>query len=81
MSGEVIGYRNIRKCRKNHICFWCGEKILKGDPYTRWAWVDGSIDVVKVHPECRDAWNKASDEEGYPYEAIAYEHKRGSYYE
>jgi len=75
---EVIGYKKIKKCRKNHRCFWCGELITKGQPYVRWCWVDGDLETIKVHPECRDAWNRVADEEGGFYETMPYEHERPS---
>ena len=77
MSGEVIGYKKISKCRKEHTCYWCGEKIEKGQSYRRWCWVDDGLEEIKVHPECADAWSSAAEEEGGFYETMAYENERG----
>ena len=49
MSGEAIGYKEIKKCRKNHTCFWCGETIKCGESYRRWCWADDGLEEIKVH--------------------------------
>ena len=81
MSGEAIGYKEIKKCRKNHTCFWCGETIKCGESYRRWCWADDGLEEIKVHPECGHAWNEAANEEGGFYEAMPYEHKRGKWFD
>jgi len=44
--------------RNEHTCYWCGEKILPGERYTRWASIDfGEFFFTKVHRECADAWH------------------------
>lgn len=46
------------KARKLHDCWWCSERIEPGTKYIRWVWKDGkSLDTVKCHPECKDAWD------------------------
>ncbi len=79
MSGEVIGLTYVKKCRKNHSCFWCGETIERGSPYSWWLWVEsGTIEKIKCHPECHDAWSDASEYEGDIYYCIPGEHERGT---
>jgi len=43
----------VKKARKRHICDWCGEAILPGQPYTKLAGrhFDG-FTAAKLHPEC-----------------------------
>jgi len=54
MIGSVI---EVKKARKSHTCWWCGEQIEKGHPYIKWVNVDGNdFFQVKVHPECQKAW-------------------------
>jgi len=62
----------IKKCRKDHRCWWCGERIEKG------TWEDGELMTVKCHPECLDVWWELSREEGYPVEVMFGEFERGS---
>ena len=67
--GESFGTKT-QTARKQHVCYWCGEKIIPGEKYTSWCWVDyGSFDSVKVHPECKAAWDSLehyeSDEIGF----------------
>ena len=46
----------INKAQKNHICDWCGEKILTGESYQKWCYIDcGEAETVKAHPECFEA--------------------------
>jgi hypothetical protein len=45
-----------RKARTEHRCTWCGQKILQGEKYLRWASYDGGYcDTNKMHPECHEA--------------------------
>lgn len=38
---------------KDHKCSWCGQKILKGDPYSKYRCLDdGRFNTIKLHPEC-----------------------------
>lgn len=69
---EVIGLTTIKKSRKPHNCWWCPEKIEKGESYIKWACTD-PLQTIKCHPECRDAWNN----QGGWYECGPYEHERG----
>lgn len=47
----------LHKAAKNHICDYCGEKIILGETYKRWRWFDsGDASTVKIHPECFDAF-------------------------
>ena len=71
----------VKKCRRDHLCFWCGEKIDKGTSYKKWTWEGGELMTIKTHPECLAAWNRASEQEGGPYETGPYEHKRGETYD
>ena len=47
-----------RTARKAHPCWWCGELIAAGGRYVIWTWADnGEIGEVRVHPECKTAWD------------------------
>ena len=47
-----------RKARKSHACWWCGERITAGNRYFTWTSFDDPPPlVVKVHPECKKAWD------------------------
>jgi hypothetical protein len=46
----------IRKARKPHRCYWCGETIEPDTQYARWISVDGALFVVTVHIDCQAAW-------------------------
>lgn len=61
--------------RKDHICTWCGEKILKGEEYHTWKSVDDSWFTSKVHEEC----HKAMLEEAaywYDYDYMPFSNER-----
>jgi hypothetical protein len=74
----VIGYKPSIKARKFHTCYWCGERIKKGEQYARWAWVEnGVVDSIRVHPECKDAWHAAAEEEWGYYKTGPGDHCRG----
>lgn len=75
---EALGYTKVKKSRKTHNCFWCGQKIERGQPYSHWCWDDdGDKERIKVHPECEDAWNETSRREGGQYCTMPYDHERG----
>jgi hypothetical protein len=41
------------KARKEHVCIWCGEKILIGEKYHRESGAyDGQLQDSKWHLEC-----------------------------
>jgi len=44
------------KCRKAHLCIWCGETIAAGEtvPFCKYVF-DGEIHGDHYHPECYDA--------------------------
>jgi hypothetical protein len=75
---EVFG-RLSPVAQKQHTCFWCGEKILPKTKYEKWKYLnsDGPPTTVKCHAECCISWNRASEEDGYPYEVAFAEHCRG----
>lgn len=60
----------VKKSRRPHRCWWCGEAIEVGTAYVWWAWYEDGFTRVKVHPECREAWHEMSREEGYPVEVM-----------
>lgn len=43
------------KARKEHVCTWCGEKILTGASYLKWTNVDDCWFTNKMHPLCDKA--------------------------
>jgi len=59
MSGMILGEATMQKAAKEHDCWWCGELIFQHENYARWTWKDGNgLLSVKVHEECRTAWNQ-----------------------
>lgn len=54
-----------RKARKEYQCVYCGEKILKGEAYSRasGSW-DGDLQDWKMHNECLSQHDKENKEEG-----------------
>jgi hypothetical protein len=43
------------KARKEHRCTWCGQTIIVGEKYVRWASYDGGYcDTNKMHDECHE---------------------------
>jgi hypothetical protein len=74
MLGDLV---NVKKCRRNHVCWWCGTTIPKGTSYDRWTWEeDGSVSTIKCHHECRKAWNKEADAEGGQFYVVFGEFER-----
>jgi len=42
--------------RKEHVCDWCGEKILRGEQYSRWNGIfEGDFQSNPLHTECDKA--------------------------
>jgi hypothetical protein len=73
MLGDVV---KVKKSRKPHACWWCGDEIEKGSSYVKWCWNSyDNLDTVKVHPECREAWSSLPYGENEVHFA---EFKRGS---
>lgn len=55
MCMQVLRNESL-KARKNHVCIWCPEKILKGEKYHLQAGVyDGEMQTCRYHPECFEA--------------------------
>lgn len=69
---------NYPKAKKEHICEWCGEKILKNETYYRYIGLyNGDFQSTPLHLECRDAMRKHLLGNGEKeYEPFAF--KRGS---
>lgn len=61
--------------KKEHRCTWCGQKILKGEKYSKWKSVDDSWFTSKMHAECHTA---ANDENHYwgDYEYVPFDNER-----
>ena len=68
---------HVKRSRKTHLCWWCGQIINVGEPYSRWGFIgDYRMSTVKVHPECRDLWHEYSSEDEY-YDSVRFgENKR-----
>ena len=79
MSEAVIGYTIGKKARKRHKCFWCGDPIQLGEPYSYWGWAsDGGVERIKVQPECEIAWQATCNNEfDGIYVTIPYDHEKG----
>lgn len=74
--GEVIGEK-IVKARKSHRCYWCGETIEPKTRYWRWLWVaSGTIEQVKAHLACTEAWGEEATANGGVFETMPYENER-----
>lgn len=52
MSGLIAD--EFRTARKEHMCFLCGEKILKGEKYRRSTFFDGEMITNTEHKKCFD---------------------------
>lgn len=52
MSGFIA--EEFRTARKEHVCFLCGEKILKGEEYRRSVLFDGEMITLAEHKKCSD---------------------------
>lgn len=77
MSFDLLS-ESYPKARKEHICEWCGEKILKNETYYRYTGLhDGDFQSTPLHLECKKAMQKDLLENGQEeYEPFAF--KRGS---
>lgn len=62
------------KAKKKHVCDNCGEQILAGEIYNRWASFDDSVSTNKMHPECLKSLQDNS--EGGFFEYIPYDGER-----
>jgi hypothetical protein len=67
--------------RSRHFCWWCDGAIEKGTKYAQWTWIDdGPPEVVRVHLECKAAWDDAAagpDRDFYEDGISPGEHSRG----
>ena len=62
---DTFHEQSVKASRKVRRCDWCGELIQIGQPYESYRWRDGSDGgTVVMHPECRQAMGRTSDEEG-----------------
>ena len=60
----ILGEVTTQKAAKEHTCWWCGELIFQHETYVRWTWKDGNdLLPIKVHEECRKAWNQLPSDE------------------
>ena len=67
----------IKKTRKPHRCFWCGEAIEVGYPAWKSAWTwEREFLTGYWHPECWDALGR-SDRESLEYGYEECSQKRG----
>ena len=64
--------QTLQTAKKPHNCTWCGQKILMGERYSRWASVDDSYFTSKMHEECvgamLDEFRETRDNEYLPFE-------------
>jgi hypothetical protein len=64
---------DVRTAKKEHVCIWCGQKILAGEKYTDERSVyDGNIQRHRWHPECHDDsvkyFRESGEEEFTPWD-------------
>lgn len=62
--------------RKPHTCSWCGQKIIVGEKYARWANYDDGVVTNKAHEECEADITEAARYEGGTIEFAAGEAER-----
>jgi hypothetical protein len=54
-----------QKALKSHLCSWCGQTIKAGESYKRYRWFNGGdAGTSKFHPECHEAMESESAEQG-----------------
>ena len=76
--GATWGERTTKAKRKAKPCSWCGKRIEVGQPSRSWMCQDGrDATHVEVHPECGEAIDRTSAEEGGWFDFGVYEQKRG----
>lgn len=64
--GQVLKEPKVVKTRTTHHCTWCDEIIEEGSEVESWVWKDeGDISRLYIHPECRDAQERADVWEWY----------------
>lgn len=74
---EVLQHKEV-KCRKRHVCIWCGEDINMGDKAMYFSGIyEGDFQSHYMHPECDSAASRSDIDE---YGFTAYENKRGEAY-
>ncbi len=62
---DTFHQQSVLASRKVRRCDWCGELIQIGQPYESYRWRDGSDGgTVVMHPECLQAMERTSREEG-----------------
>lgn len=53
MGYTHLGDTLVKKARKPHQCYLCGDPIEAGESYVkRTGSNDDGVDVIKMHPEC-----------------------------
>lgn len=67
-------HQQILVARKDHRCTNCGQAILAGDTYIRWASFDDSVFTNKMHQEC--LLSLLEDADGYEFEYMPYSGER-----
>ncbi len=69
---------NLVQARKPHRCYWCGEKIKRGEEYIHVAGVeDGEFYHTDLHTECDKAWLREDRSPMGNGEITPYENPRG----
>lgn len=55
MSYSELKNKSV-KCRKEHVCCWCGARIEVGENAQNRSYVfDGNFNNDYLHPDCNDA--------------------------
>ena len=68
-----------RIARKEHVCEWCGEKIVIGEKYFHYTGIgDSGFQDNKVHLECLKAMQEHFKFDTFDDEFMPYSFKRGS---
>lgn len=69
----------IKAAKKKHRCTWCWQHIEPGESYIRFRYFDGGdASTSKMHPECDTAMARMALHQGYDFEYMPGDFKRGS---
>ena len=80
--GTATTIQYIHTAKKVHSCSWCDQRIDTGESYFRYRWFDGGdAGTVKLHPECKQAWDDLAAIDGQDLEVYPGQYPRGCFCE